>query len=154
MANTKISALTALTGADLANDDAFAVVDTSATATKRITFAELKLGILGAINNIGVPGAVGFGVGVCPALPTGYTALPGFAEVGNANYGNYQYSDGSICVWVPAFYTRLGHPDNPTYATYGVNSRSILPLSAYGGAAGAPAVLSYLNRAAHNSAKL
>jgi hypothetical protein len=74
MANTKISALTALTGADLANDDAFAVVDTSATATKRITFAELKLGILGAINNIGVPGAVGFGVGVCPALPTGWTA--------------------------------------------------------------------------------
>ena len=151
MANTKISALTALTGADLANDDAFAVVDTSATATKRITFAELKLGILGAINNIGVPGAVGFGVGVCPALPTGYTALPGFAEVGNANYGNYQYSDGSICVWVPAFYTRLGHPDNPTYATYGVNSRSILPLSAYGGAASAAADSYYLHRAFVNA---
>ena len=53
MANTKISALTALTGADLANDDAFAVVDTSATATKRITVAELKLGIMPAPGPIG-----------------------------------------------------------------------------------------------------
>lgn len=53
MANTKISALTALTGADLANDDAFAVVDTSATATKKITVAELKLGIMPAPGPIG-----------------------------------------------------------------------------------------------------
>lgn len=53
MANTKISALTALTGADLANDDAFAVVDTSVTTTKKITVAELKLGIMPAPGPIG-----------------------------------------------------------------------------------------------------
>ena len=41
MANTKISGLTALTGADVATDDAFVVVDTSATATKKITKTEL-----------------------------------------------------------------------------------------------------------------
>ena len=53
MANTKISALTALTGADLANNDQFAVVDTSATATKKITVAEMKLGIMPAPGPIG-----------------------------------------------------------------------------------------------------
>ena len=53
MANTKISALTALTGANLATDDQFAVVDTSAAATKSITVAELKLGIMPAPGPIG-----------------------------------------------------------------------------------------------------
>ena len=53
MANTKISALTALTGANLATNDQFAVVDTSATATKSITTAELKLGIMPAPGPIG-----------------------------------------------------------------------------------------------------
>ena len=41
MADSKISALTALTGTP-ADDDVFAVVDTSATATKKITFATLN----------------------------------------------------------------------------------------------------------------
>ena len=53
MANTKISALTALTGANLATGDQFAVVDTSAAATKSITVAELKLGIMPAPGPIG-----------------------------------------------------------------------------------------------------
>ncbi len=53
MANTKISALTALTGANLATNDQFAVVDTSAVATKSITVAELKLGIMPAPGPIG-----------------------------------------------------------------------------------------------------
>ena len=48
MADTKISALTALTGANAATDDEVAVVDTSATATKRMTLAELAKGFLGA----------------------------------------------------------------------------------------------------------
>jgi hypothetical protein len=45
MANTKISALTSLTGAttDAAND-VLAIVDTSATTTKKITVAELLIG--------------------------------------------------------------------------------------------------------------
>jgi hypothetical protein len=42
MADQKISELTALTGANLADVDAFAVVDTSAVQTKKITYAELK----------------------------------------------------------------------------------------------------------------
>jgi hypothetical protein len=39
--SAKISALTALTGANVADDDLLPIVDTSATATKKITWAEL-----------------------------------------------------------------------------------------------------------------
>lgn len=83
------------------------------------------------INDIGVPGQAGFGVGICPAVPAGYTPLPGCTDKLSANYGNYQYSDGSIVVWVPAYWLRIGHASNPTYGTYGVNSQSIVPISTY-----------------------
>ena len=46
MADTKISDLTAITGADTAADDDFVVVDTSAAQTKRITRDELKAAVL------------------------------------------------------------------------------------------------------------
>jgi hypothetical protein len=42
MADKKISELTNITGANLADDDEFAVVDTSANETKAITYGELK----------------------------------------------------------------------------------------------------------------
>jgi len=42
MSDQKISELTALTGANVADDDAIAIVDTSATETKKIVFSELK----------------------------------------------------------------------------------------------------------------
>ena len=48
MADVKISALTALTGANVASNDVLPIVDTSATATKSITAAELKTYIAGA----------------------------------------------------------------------------------------------------------
>ena len=82
-------------------------------------------------NDIGVPGQAGFGVGICPAVPAGYTPLPGCTDKLSANYGNYQYSDGSIVVWVPAYWLRIGHAGNPTYGAYGVNSQSIVPISTY-----------------------
>lgn len=41
MADTKISALTNLTGANLAGGDEFVVVDASAVATKAVTYTEL-----------------------------------------------------------------------------------------------------------------
>src|SRR2546422_699850 len=46
MADTKISALTALTGANVATDDALAIVDTSATTTKKITAEEYRKYVL------------------------------------------------------------------------------------------------------------
>lgn len=81
------------------------------------------------INDIGIPGTAGFGVGVCPSVPAGYTALSGVESVLSPNHGNYQRSDGSIEVWRPAFFSRRGHPNNPTYGTYGVNSLDIKPIS-------------------------
>ncbi len=46
--NQKISGLTALTGANTATDDEFAIVDTDATETKRITRAELAVALTSA----------------------------------------------------------------------------------------------------------
>jgi hypothetical protein len=83
------------------------------------------------VNDIGEPGAAGFGCGICPAVPAGYTPMEGCTDVSSANYGNYTYSDGSICAWVPAFWLRVGHANNPTYSTYGVNSKSIKPIAAF-----------------------
>lgn len=105
----------------------------------------------GLVNNIGVPGTAGFGVGICPSLPAGFTPLPGCTDPLSANYGNYQFSDGSVMVWIPAFYLRLGHANNPTYAAYGVNSVDIKPLSAYPTEAEANADGYYLHRAFVNA---
>lgn len=82
------------------------------------------------INDIGVPGTIGFGVGICPLEYPGMLPLAGTFTKGD-EYGNYQYTDGSVMAWVPAYFYRYGHPDNPTYATYGVNSIHVLPRSAY-----------------------
>jgi hypothetical protein len=103
------------------------------------------------INDIGVAGQAGFGVGICPAVPAGYTPLSGVADKLSANYGNYQYSDGSVMVWIPAFYMRLADARNATYGVYGVNSVEIRSLSAYPDAATANAEGFYLHRAFVNA---
>lgn len=96
------------------------------------TFRSYTDAILGyPVNDIGVPGELGFGVGRCPSLPEGMSILPGSLIQTSPEYGNYVYSDGSIMVWVPAFFYRYGHPDNPTYTEYGVNSVDVLPRSAF-----------------------
>lgn len=107
--------------------------------------AAMQLGSL--VNHIGVPGTAGFGVGICPSLPAGFVPLPGATDPLSVNYGNYQFSDGSIMVWIPAFYLRLGHANNPTYVAYGVNSIDIKALSAFPTEAEANADGYYLHRA-------
>jgi len=54
MADKKITALTALTGANTASTDVFPVVDVSATETKKITAAELATAIttLGSLATV------------------------------------------------------------------------------------------------------
>lgn len=81
-------------------------------------------------EGIGTPGAQGFGVGTYDpglTLPTGFSELTGTTDSTSDNYGNYQYSDGSIMAFVPAFAYRIGHVDNPTYADYGANSIHVVP---------------------------
>jgi hypothetical protein len=84
-------------------------------------------------NKIGNPGEAGFGVGFCPEskLSANMTPLAGCAVIGHDDYGNYQYQDGSIMVWIPRFYYRIGHVSNPTYGTYGVNSIDIKGIDTY-----------------------
>ena len=83
------------------------------------------------INDIGVPGQPGFGVGVCPQPPAGYTPMSGVTDVLHANYGNYEFTDGSVMVWIPAFFVRWAHAGNPSHAAYGANSVDVKPLAAY-----------------------
>lgn len=80
-----------------------------------------------AVNNIGTPGSQGFGVGVCPALPVGYAALPGTTDPASDNYGNYLFVDGSVMVWVPAFWYKVGSGANGL----GINVLGIKAFSAY-----------------------
>lgn len=106
----------------------------------RINLAGMRL------NDIGIAGRVGFGVGICPSIPSGYTALAGTYTLGHDDYGNYQYSDGSIQCWLPAFYARIGHASNATYATYGVNSVDTKPVSYFADKATANAAGYFLPR--------
>lgn len=99
------------------------------------------------INHIGTTGAVGFGVGICPTLTAGFTALAGTYALGSDEYGNYRYSDGSIMVWVPAFYYRIGHADAPNYARDGANAVEIKPIQAFPDRATAAAAGFALHRA-------
>lgn len=112
----------------------------------------LHLG-LGAIrrtaptNAIGTPGRAGFGVGICPASPAGYTPRPRHRSPSSPNYGNYTYSDGSVMVWIPAFRLRWGSELSPRWSVYGVNSCDVAPVSAHASEAAANAEGFYLHRA-------
>lgn len=97
------------------------------------------------INDIGTPGAAGFGVGICPdQLPVGMAPLSnGTYLPWDADYGNYRYSDGSIMCWVPAFYYKWGTGANGL----AINAVSIAALSAYADEAAANAAGFALHRA-------
>lgn len=83
------------------------LITVSAGVTKKIKRANF----LGkTLNYIGIAGTAGFGVGICPnTLPAGMLALPGYDVIGHDQYGNYQFSDGSIMVWIPKFYYKVLH---------------------------------------------
>ena len=94
-------------------------------------------------NNIGIAGAAGFGVGICPSLPAGFTPLAGYTDPTSANYGNYVYADGSVMCWVPKYYYKYGTGANGLP----VNWPDIQPASAYANAATANAAGYALHRA-------
>lgn len=79
-----------------------------------------------ASNDIGTPGQQGFGVGICPDLPAGYSLMAGTTDPASANYGNYQYQDGSILCWVPAIWTKYvaGEPTDIKPLGYFVDEAS------------------------------
>ena len=98
----------------------------------------------GSANNIGVPGQPGFGVGVCPGpLPAGMVGLSGVNDPLSDNYGNYQFTDGSVMVWIPAFFYKWGTGSNGLP----VNGVDIKPFSAYDSVAAANSAGYALHRA-------
>ena len=99
------------------------------------------------INNIGTAGTAGFGVGICPQVPAGFTPMAGCTDPASANYGNYQHLDGSVMCWIPAFRFRLGNAADPGFATYGANTIRIVPVSQHPDEATANAEGFWLHRA-------
>ncbi|MFZ4537169.1 hypothetical protein [Propionivibrio sp.] len=98
----------------------------------------------GTVNNIGLAGQQGFGVGICPGpLPAGFGGLFGYQDPASDNYGNYQYSDGSVMVWIPAFYYKYGTGANGN----AINIVTIKAFSEYADVATANAAGYALHRA-------
>jgi len=96
---------------------------------------------------IGAPGTQGFGVGVATNLPSGFSEMTGTTDPASDNYGNYQYTDGSIMCFVPRFYYRIGHASNPTYGDYGANSIDVKGIDTYADEAAANAAGYAMHRA-------
>lgn len=106
--------------------------------TTRSTFAGL----------IGTQGGQGFGVGEYPhSLPSWITAMSGTSDPASANYGNYQGADGSVMVFVPKFFYRIGHTSSPRYATYGLNAIDVVGVETFADEAAANAAGYALHRA-------
>lgn len=117
----------------------------------RIVFEQPIAGVTYApLNDIGVAGAQGFGVGIAPVLPTGMSALDGSNDPASGNYGNYQYSDGSIMCWIPAFFYKYGTGSNGL----SVNNVDIKPITAYATVAAANAAGYALHRAFYDGGQI
>lgn len=95
------------------NADNASVTNLTASGVANITAITPKY------NSIGTPGELGFGVGVCPPeiLPSGFTPMQGYNNPASENYGNYQFTDGSVMVWIPKFYYRMHAWGNITAIT-------------------------------------
>jgi hypothetical protein len=91
----------------------FLVVASLFVPFQAIALTGSKLAVT-TINDIGVAGKLGFGVGICPPanLPSGMILMPGGYYPGSDNYGNYQFTDGSVMVYVPKFYYKVGTGTN------------------------------------------
>lgn len=104
----------------------------------------------GNINHIGVPGQQGFGLGIAPELPSGFAELSGTRDPASDNYGNYVYSDGSVMVYVPAFFYKIGTGGNGL----AINMVDVKPFSAYTSVNEASAAGYALHRAFYNAGSI
>lgn len=101
----------------------------------------------GLVNHIGVPGQQGFGVGIAPELPAGFSKLYGTEDPASDVYGNYVYTDGSVMCYIPAFYYKYGTDANGL----AVNVCDIKPFNAYASVDNANAAGYALHRAFYNA---
>lgn len=104
----------------------------------------------GSVNHIGIAGQQGFGVGIAPELPTGFAKLSGTDDPASSNYGNYQFTDGSVMVYVPAFFYKYGTGSNGL----AINQVDIKAFGAYESVASANAAGYALHRAFYNGGQV
>ena len=81
-------------------------------------------------QSVGEAGGMGFGVGVYGGDPSDLTAMGlspmnGYDDPSSDNYGNYQHTNGSVMVFVPAFCYRIGNAAAPSYSRDGNNAIEI-----------------------------
>ncbi len=121
-------------------------IDTATTFKRAMLEIEgiLTSGVLYAaeINDIGIMGARGACIGICPAVPPGYAGLYGYTDIASDNYGNYQYADGSVMCWIPLHCVKYGTGANGLAA----NQVDIKPYSYFGSVAAANAAGYFIPR--------
>lgn len=110
--------------------------------------------VIPTFEDIGIAGSIAFGIGITTNLPAGMSEMEGTRIKGHENYGNYQYTDGSVMCYVPMFYYRWGHTSHPSYSTYGLNSCDVKPKSAFFDVAAANAAGFAVHRAFYDDGKL
>ncbi len=145
---------TALTGATIAGGMVATLADMAAgtaankaaTPSAVVNYLSNVWGLATAVNDIGVPGAIGFGVGICPEVPAGFTPLAGHTMPASDTYGNYQYSDGSVMVYIPAFWYKYGTGSNG----FAINQVDIKPYATYANESAANAAGYAIHRAFYN----
>jgi hypothetical protein len=103
-----ISSLSRMTNQIDTQNDVLALQDVSTGETVGITLNQIFTAE-DTTNEIGTPGAAGFGVGVYPdTLPAYMTAMSGTFDPTHANYGNYQVTtDSSVMCYIPRFYFKV-----------------------------------------------
>ena len=84
----------------------------------------------GANQSVGEAGGMGFGVGAYGGDQSDLTAMGlspmnGYDDPSSDNYGNYQHTNGSVMVFVPAFCYRIGNGAAPSYPRDGNNALEI-----------------------------
>lgn len=87
-------------------------------------------GKAGAEQTVGEAGGMGFGVGCYGGDPAdldamGLTPMDGYDDPSSDNYGNYQHTNGSVMVFIPAFCYRIGNAAAPSYSRDGTNALEI-----------------------------
>ena len=81
-------------------------------------------------QSVGEAGGMGFGVGAYGGDPSdlaamGLSPMDGYDDPSSDNYGNYQHTNGSVMVFVPAFCYRIGNAAAPSYSRDGNNALEI-----------------------------
>jgi len=111
---TKLAGIEAGATADMTAAEILTTIGVPSDKTKYLRGDGTWASIGAGENLIGTPGEAGFGVGIAPAsvLLPGMIALAGCENPASENYGNYMYRDGSIMVWVPRFYYKIGDGSN------------------------------------------